>query len=101
MYLARSNNMLLQKNVSDSNRISDLLMRRFVRLRDIRIVARFGKLRRAHMLALIATRTGAHPWSPTSHHGSPGILDLKVSPSNLLLSFLGLRMDRNALTHLR
>ena len=93
--------MLLQKNVSDSNRISDLLMRRFVRLRDIRVVARFGKSRHAHMLVLIATRAGAHPWSSTSHQGSPGILDLKVSSSNLLILFLGLQIEWIALTRLR
>ncbi|KIM69233.1 hypothetical protein SCLCIDRAFT_19852 [Scleroderma citrinum Foug A] len=42
-----------------------LVMRRFVRLRDIRIVTRFG----------------AHPWSSTSRQDSPCILYSKVSMS--------------------
>ena len=50
---------------------------------------------------LIAMHTSLHPWSSTSHHGFPSILDSKVSSSNLLIPLLGLWFDWITLMHPR
>ena len=58
-------------------------------LRDIHVVTEFGSRVMPICSVLIAGCACLHPYSPTSRHGSPRILDLTVSLFNLIITFLG------------